>query len=722
MSNFILKKLKIPFAAVSFYFLIFCFAISGTLSWNNFYKIRNVSRPYWKPDTAEIVFSVRDSGTGINSLCIVKADGGPLIKLFESEKGFSLIDDPWSKDEKRLFFTQENSIWEIDVETKNIRELVKFAGYSKGYIPQVYFGEMSPSLSPDGSELGFSWESEIYVLNIEKGGFTQITQSYPEGWHNFGPRWSPDGKYILFTSVDTRPQDSFINLTFGKIMGFKKSLIGLSDVKLGVIPSQGGSTIWMAPGLEPKYSLRGGSNVYWSPDGLQILINKISLDHTKREILVADPKTGVAKIIYTEKVPHWISPLAIWVRYSPDGKKILFTSEKTGWNHIYVMDVSGGEPKQITDGRFTVVSNQVYDLSEVSPVWSKDGSKIYFPSNEGDTAEKHFYVVSSSGGERTRLTSMSGVNSNLTLSPDEKKIAFFYSDLSHLPELYVMDNSKRAKPIQLTDIYLPDEIKGQKWVEKKVIRYKNLNDGTEIAALLYLPAEFQKNKKYPAVVFAHGAGYRQEVYKGNWGERFLFNEYLAQQGYVVLAPDFRGSAGYGEKFRMDVFNRLGFIDLDDVLFGVDYLKKLGFVDERKIGIWGHSYGGFMTCMAMFRAPDIFLAGAASAPVTDWERFFYLAPGYNEEHFGFPWENPEGTKNCSPLHYVKNLKNHFLLLSGIQDGMHLDAEALVIELLKHRKDFEMVFYPEEAHGIITPTAIEDKYRRILRIFDTYLKNK
>jgi len=714
-------------------FFCLCFVVSAdtfgeNLSWKNFYKYRNISQPRWNHESTKVAFTVSDRATGKTTLYLALAIDGKLEKLMESDQGFSLIDEPWSHDGSFLYLRRGHSIWEIEVSPKKERTLLDLGGYAEGYIPQVYFGDLppygslAPSLSPDGSKMAYSWQSEIYVLNIKEGGLRQITHFHPDGWHNFDPQWSPDGNFLLFTSVDTRPQHPFLFLTFEKIMGFNKALIGLSPVRVGVIPDSGGDAVWMAPEFEPRYSLRGGSNVLWSPDGSAILINKISLDHTQREIITADPKTGLARIIYAEKVPYWISPMAIWMRCSPDGKKILFTSEKTGWNHIYVMNVAEGEPAQITDGAFTVMSNQVYDGSETSPMWSKGGDKIYFPSNEGDTAGRNFYVVSSAGGGRSRLTSMEGVNSNATLSPDENWITFVHSDLSHPQEIYITKNREGSKPLQVTDLFLPPELKEQNWVEKEVIHYKNANDGTDIAALLYYPAGFRKEKRYPAVVFAHGAGYAQTVYKGNWGERFLFNEYLAREGYVVLAPDFRGSSGYGRKFRNDVHNRLGFVDLDDVVFGVEHLKKLGIIDEHKVGIWGHSYGGFMTCMAMFRAPDTFRAGVSSAPVTDWERFFYLAPGYNEEHLGFPWDNPEGTEKCSPLHYVKNLKNPFLLLSGMQDIMHLDSEVLVLELLKHRKKFDMVFYPNDHHSMSSPKTVEDKYRRIISFFNKHLQGQ
>lgn len=696
------------------------------LNLQNFYKYRNISRPFWNQDSTKLAFTVSEGGTGKTTLYLANAADGKLKILLESNIAFTLLNDPWSEKENHLYIMRGLSVYEFNEANKKERIILKLNGYNKNYLPQVYYGDfppygsLSPILSPDRSKLAYSWQSEIYVCDIGKGGFIQVTQLHPEGWHCFDPKWSPDSKSILFTAVETESQNPFVFPTFGKIMGFRQALIGLSDVRVGVIPYLGGETVWMAPDMESKYSIRGGSVVHWSPDGSEILINKISLDHTKREIITADPKNGKAKIIYSEEVPYWISPMAVWVRYAPDGEKILFTSEKTGWNHIFTKSLNETDPEQITFGEFTVMSNQVYDGLELIPVWSRDGRNIYFPSNKDDTASRNLYVIPSDGGDSIRLTHQEGVNSQFVLSPDEKYVAYFHSDLAQPQELYLIENRTDAKPIKLTNLFLPEELSDCKWVEKEVIKYRNLNDGMEISALLYYPKNFQENKKYPLIVFAHGAGYSQTVYKGNWGERFLFNEYLAQQGYLVLAPDFRGSSGYGKKFRNDVHNQLGFVDLDDIVFGVKYLEKLDFVDEGKIAIWGHSYGGFMTCMAMFRADDVFKAGASSAPVTDWERFFYLAPGYNEEHLGFPWENPEGTKKCSPLYYVENLENPFLLLSGMQDLMHLDAEVLVIEMLKHRKRFEMVFYPLDHHSMSTPTTIEDKYWRIFNFFQRNIK--
>ncbi len=400
----------------------------------------------------------------------------------------------------------------------------------------------------------------------------------------------------------------------------------------------------------------------------------------------------------------------------------MFTSERDDWNHVYVIDAVGGEPQQLTSGAFTVTSNQVYDRLEVTPVWSPDGGTIFFPSNESGTPERHLYAISAEGGRWRKVTPLSGVNFSSTLSPDGSHVAYLHSNLTTLPEMYVQ-RVDSGEPRQVTSLAVPEWLDEYRWREPEIVTYPNSEDGTEVTARLFRPADLDQRRRYPAVVFVHGAGYAQSVFRGY--PRSLanpaFSHYLAQEGYVVLDVDFRGSAGYGRKFRMDVFDRLGEVDLQDVLSGVEYLRRLEYVDMSRIGIWGHSYGGFMVASALLRSPETFAAGVSSAPVTDWERFFYLAPGYNEEHFGFPWENPEGTRRASPLTYASNLIHPMLILSGIQDTMHLDAAALVNELIENGKDmFEWIFYPNEPHGIRDPPARLDYFRRIAEYLDRYLR--
>jgi dipeptidyl aminopeptidase/acylaminoacyl peptidase len=705
--------------------------VQPRLSLENLWTLRDLSKPHWSPDGRLIAFTLGEPELDSSIIMITDLEGNvrrltdpKVSEGVEARRQFGflagLLPEPWTPDGRKLLYLSSGNIYAVEVESGKIEPVVQFGRTAKGYTPQVYFNGPDPVLSPDGTRLAYVRESELWVLDLKKGQLTQLTSSHREGWHNMQPRWSPDGTHILYTAQAVEEQRTFFFPDFsGTVIDMKTGLIGLGRVRVGVIPAEGGETTWLEPPEGTKYSLRGGSQAFWSPDGKRIAINRISLDHTRREIDIASPETGTAATIWKEEVEHWISPMAVWIRWSPDSSHLLFTSEQDGWNHLYVMPASGGKPKQLTNGSFTVTSRQVYDNYETTPDWSPDGTSIYFPSNEVGTAERHLYSVPVSGGAWQKITPLPGVNLSSTLSPDGAQIAYVHSDPSNLPEIYVQKGA--GSPRKLTNLAVPESLQGYRWNEPEIVAYSNRTDGTKIHARLHVPLNLDRSRKHPAVVFVHGAGYAQSVFRG-WvsPDRNSFNHFLTQEGYIVLDVDFRGSSGYGRKFRLDVFDRIGEVDLDDVLSGVDYLRNLGYVDPDRIGIWGHSYGGFMVASAMFRSPETFAAGVAGAPVTDWERFFFLAPGYNEEHLGFPSENPEGTRRASPLTYAENLKRPFLILSGVQDVMHLDSAALVNKLLEHRKSFEWFFYPNEPHGMRQPQAREDYYRRIFDFFERHLK--
>ncbi len=694
------------------------------LTTDNLWTFRQLSAPEWSPDGGSIAFTVTEGETNSSAIYVTDLEGNVRRLSLGGEAVIrTLLPEPWTPDGGSLLYLAGGDIHAADAGSGSSRTLVDFGANSPGYTPQQYFNGPDPVLSPDGSRLAYIRESELWMLDLEDGGVRQLTSSHGEGWHNLQPRWSPDGTRILYTAQATDEQRRFRYTDFsGLIIDVNFTLIGYGRVRLGIIPAEGGETTWLGSSEGERYSLRGGSQAYWSPDGESVAVNWLSLDHTAREIRIASPATGEVRTIWREEVEAWISPLAIWMRWSPDSERLLFTSERDDWNHVYVIGAEGdrAEPVQLTSGNFTVASNQVYDRFEVTPVWSRGGAAILFPSNEAGTPERHLYEVAADGGERRRVTPLPGVNLSSTPSPNGANVAYLHSNLTALPELYVQGIDD-GEPRQLTSLAVPEWLAGYRLREPEIVRFPSAADGADVTARVYRPDGLDPEGSYPAVVFVHGAGYAQSVFRG-WMrlDQSAFNRYLAQEGYVVLDVDFRGSAGYGRKFRMDVFDRLGEIDVADVLGGVEYLRSLGYIDMDRIGTWGHSYGGFMVASSMLRSPETFAAGVSSAPVTDWERFFYLAPGYNEEHFGFPWENPEGTRRGSPITYAGNLIRPMLILSGIQDTMHLDAAALVNELLAHgRTTFEWIFYPDEAHGIRGPRARSDYYRRIADYLDRYL---
>jgi dipeptidyl aminopeptidase/acylaminoacyl peptidase len=712
-------------------------SVSGaksSLTLDNLWTVRRLSPPSWSPDGTLLAMTLAVPEANATQLVIRTVDGTgaaaekryegtTLVPGAKKAPTITLIDQPWTPDSKRLLYTSGDDIYAFDLARGETEVLVRSGPSSAGYTPQVYFNGPSPTLSPDGSQLAFIRESELWVLDLARGRVEQITGAYRDKWHTMSPVWAPDGEHILVTQQKIDTQRPFLFPDFGKhIIGVNTRLIGTGPVRLGVIDRRSRDTVWIGPADGVAYSLRGGTIVAWAPDGKTIAINRLSLDHTQRDLVLADPATGKTRVSWSEQVEHWISPLAITIAWSPDSSKILLTSERDGWNHLYIADARAETttPVQITSGKFTVISNQVYDRDESTPSWSADGRTIYFVSSEVHASERHLYAVPAAGGTRTRLSPLAGTDVAVRLSPDQKRIAYLHSDLAHPAEIYLQPLSA-AQPTKLTDVATPPSLAGYQWPAAEIVSFPSKADGVPVAGRLIKPRGFSASQKYPAVVFVHGAGYLQSAIRGwNAYDRLAFNYYLADRGYVVLDVDFRGSAGYGRQFMLDVFDRMGDVDLADVLGGVDYLKKSGAVVPERIGIWGHSYGGFMAASALLRAPEVFAAGIASAPVTDWERFYYLAPGYNEEHLGFPWKNPEGTKRASPLTYAKQLKHPMLIVTGEQDTMHLDAVALVNALIDEKKGMaEWIFYPTEAHGFAKAVTLRDYFGRMSAFLDRHL---
>ena len=251
-------------------------------------------------------------------------------------------------------------------------------------------------------------------------------------------------------------------------------------------------------------------------------------------------------------------------------------------------------------------------------------------------------------------------------------------------------------------------------------------DNKQIKSKIYLPTGFDAKKKYPMVVFVHGAGYLQNTINGwnNYYREFMFNELLAERGYVVLDIDYRGSAGYGREWRTDVYDFLGGKDYDDEIDAIDFMIKNYGVDERHVGVYGGSYGGFMAEMLAFRAPEKIAAAAALRPVADWKNYYASSEVYTAQRLGYPDKNPEAYKRSSPISYADGLKTHLLILHGIVDSnVHVeDSMQLTEKLIRLGKTqyFEEQFYPSENHGFVRPESWTDEYTRILTFFDKYLK--
>jgi dipeptidyl aminopeptidase/acylaminoacyl peptidase len=350
-------------------------------------------------------------------------------------------------------------------------------------------------------------------------------------------------------------------------------------------------------------------------------------------------------------------------------------------------------------------------------VLSKDKSKFFLTTSEADPGEHQVYEMSADGGERMRLTSLPG-HHRAVLSPDEQWIADIYSYTNKPPELYVGEVRPGSAEKKLTSSPAP-EFWEYPWLDTPIVTFP-ARDGALLRAHLYKPANF---KKGPAVVFVHGAGYMQNVHRGwssSYYHEYLFHHFLMEHGYTVLAIDYRGSAGYGRDWRTGIYRHMGGTDLTDNIDAARWLVSQEGVDSKRIGIYGGSYGGFITLMAMFTQPDVFAAGAALRPVTDWAHYNH---NYTSNILNQPQKDAEAYRESSPIYFAQGLKGALLICHGMVDtNVHFqDTVRLIQRLIELRKEnWEVAVYPVENHGFVQPTSWADEYKRIFALFEKNLK--
>lgn len=448
----------------------------------------------------------------------------------------------------------------------------------------------------------------------------------------------------------------------------------------------------------------------FSPDGTKAVIQARAVDNKDRWIASIDLTTGALTTLDRQRDEAWIAGPGIgWggtLGWLPDSKHLYFQSEESGYSHLYLVDVTTKEKKALTAGKF-----EVFD-----PFLSKDKKSWYLTTSEVHPGERHFYRMPLMGGKMEQLTTMEGEN-QVVLSPDEKQLAILHSYSNVPAELYVQENKVGAKPIRLTSGQ-SEEFKSYAWRDPKLVTFK-AQDGAMVPARLYIPEPSKKNGA--AVIFVHGAGYLQNVHKwwSSYFREYFFHNLLTDLGYTVLDIDYRGSAGYGRDWRTGIYRHMGGKDLSDQVDGANFLIQQQGVEAGRIGIYGGSYGGFITLMALFNHGDLFTSGAALRSVTDWAHYNH---GYTANILNTPEEDPIAYRRSSPIYFAEGLKGNLLIAHGMLDvNVHFqDVVRLSQRLIELKKDnWEMAVYPVEDHGFVTPSSWTDEYKRILKLFNTTL---
>lgn len=614
----------------------------------------------------------------------------------EGLTGFALSDDG-----TKAAFAYRGELWVVPTDGKE----------QPLRLTRTKAAESNPRFFPDGERLAFTRDGQIHTLNLKTAQLWQVTgveeaQGSITGW-----TLAPDGERFAVIVRKDRPRQQVLPNYSGRFVAAESLPRGVAGdeplaYSLFLIPAEGGDTKTVETGtLGDKI---WPSSPEWSRDSSKILMRVVDASTKKQQLVVIDALRAEGKVVFEEEDPAWV----YWSEHgwSPDGKWIWFLSERDGWSHLYKLPADGGEPVQLTRGNYELNPDRLTE----QPQWI--GDWIYFTSTEEGPSERHFYRIAPDGTRKQKLSSRPGLNTG-RVSEDGRFTAMLMADLTNPFDVWAGDHRVTQSP-------LPEFYK-QDWPETVFIQFPTRGDGKSVHAKMLLPPGYKlddKSRKWPSVFFIHGAGYATSVLK-QWGSyhevRFAFNTWLANQGYVVMDLDYRGSSGYGRDWRTDVYLHLGGRDLDDVLGAVDYMATLGNIDMDRLGIWGVSYGGFMTNMAMFLVPDAFKAGAAWAAVNDWENY---NPWYTTQRLETPRRNPESYRRSSPITYSRGLKNHLLMIHGMVDSNVLfqDAVQLTEKLLAEGKHFDHFYYPQEDHGFVRDETWRDAFRRTAEWFERHLK--
>ena len=663
--------------------------------------------------TAATELWVIDAGTGERSLLLGAEKLSSVLPADSSQptQATGLGRHPpasaqWAPRGDALLFAGATSLAWYDLKTQSARSLV--AGKEAIADAQI---------SPDGRWVSFVREHNLRLVNVASGetrAFTtggaedlrkgELDWVYPEELDiRTAYWWAPDSSAIAYLEMDQRsvtryPIQDFTSYTGEtEFMRYPKAGGANPVVRVLVGKVAGGEARVMDTGKETDIYL---ARVNWLHDGKRLAIQRLNRAQNALELLFADAATGQSQIVVTEKDPYWIN-ISDDLHFLSDGKRFLWSSERSGYRHLYLYKSDGTQLAQLTRGDW-----------EVSRLEAVDEAKglVYFTGTEKSPLERHLYRVALDGSGFTRITREEGVH-GVNFAPDGRAFADTYSNTKIPPrqELLRADGTRAG---------VLNENQAAELAEYKLSPVEFLavaaRDGAKLNAMMIKPPEFNPARKYPVIVYTYGGPHVQVVVNAWGGNNFLWHQMMAQKGYIIFAVDNRGSAGRGHGFETPIHLRMGMKELSDQRDGAAYLRALPYVDAGRIGIWGWSYGGHMTLHAMFEAGDDFKAGFAGGPVTAWRQYDTI---YTERYMARPQDNADGYRDSSPISHAEGLKGKLLIAHGTgDDNVHFaNTVSLVNELIAKGKYAEVALFPGRGHPISDPPARVVLFRRVTQFF-------
>ncbi|MEE8146787.1 MAG: prolyl oligopeptidase family serine peptidase [Longimicrobiales bacterium] len=728
----------------------------------------------WTDDSAWLYFRWRPGGLEWDeerSLYRVPADGGPPEKLdddAEYEAAVLVAGGDISRDRRWRISTVRGDLYLVNRRDITTRRLT-----------HTEDAEGSAIFSEDGASVLFQRESNVYRLTLESGELEQITrvsttpapeeEQEAEGQRAFletqqvelfehisrqkerdkeeealkeareagEPETvhledkdslqilqpTQDGDYVLIrVSTEAQNAERTIVPDWVTESGYTEDLTVRTKVgdeqnqgRAGIITTSTGEVTWLD--LKPEdYEGEGQVRVFntgWNDAGTKIFVFAVSFDDKDRWLWSVDAATGERTLLDHLHDEAWVAGpcFSSCVGWIPGEDRVYFVSEATGYAHLYAVYADGSNRQALTSGEWEVLGLTI----------PEDRSRFLLTTNEGSPFNQHVSWMGFDGDGGQAITEGEG-RFSATVSPDGRRFAFVHDVANRPGELFLAETRRPTEMEQVTTSPT-QEWASFDWKKPEIVRFE-AEDGTMVPARIYRPVDMGAQANGAGVIFVHGSGYLHNVhnYFSSYYREYMFNHLLAAAGYTVLDVDYRGSAGYGRDWRTAIYRWMGGKDLSDQVDGARYLVAEEGVDASRVGLYGGSYGGFITLMGLFTAGETFKSGAALRPVTDWAHYNH---GYTSRILNLPHGDEEAYKKSSPIYFAENfgLDQHLVILHGMVDtNVHFsDAVRLTQRLIELGKEnWEMAVYPVENHGFVEPSSWTDEYRRIFEIFERTLR--
>ena len=595
----------------------------------------------------------------------------------------------------KLLYNDQGDIWLADLNFENKEQLTD----SK---PSEY----NATWSPNGQRIAFVQDGDVLILNLNSTKLTQVTNTGDDDLGYSIVDWAGSDKLIL-SQYDTSDYEEYY---FPEYVG---QFVQTGATRRGVARQIISVAHLDSSNVSQLYEKQGYVSTSVSADGNFLAIDAMGPPMEKRDIKVYNFDQTSWNTVFEDSTDGWL--YGTEMEFAPKGQKLMFKSETDGWNHIYTVDPDGSNLQQHTDGSY-----------EVPWVEWTSAQSMVFASTEVGPGERHIYTIDISNNNVEKLTTETGFRQNFNLSRDNQHLVYEYTYFNEPFELYAMDLREPQKERRLT-YTIPERFKEIDWQKEDYIRFTARDGETKLSMSVLEPQNLHEDTQHPVVVFVHGAGSLQNVYKGwsnSYYREYMFHQFLTAQGYYVIEVDYRHSTGYGREFREDVTNWMGKYETRDIVDGINYLaENYPEADTSNVGIYGGSYGGFMALYATSVAPTYFDAAAALRAVTNWENYYHTNPWYTMPRLGKPEADSVHYERSSPISYVDELEQPVLILHGLIDNNvgFQDAAQYIEKLVQAGdKEFDMMMYPSERHSFEDPDAWYDEYTRIYEFFEEEIK--